>query len=358
MNNRKYPLARIVIVVFILFTIGALLGWSRYMPLEDIGVDCKLSQQFTSYTMPSGFYEPGAVVRHEFRIVNDTFSTVRFSSVRTSCTCTTAALTCRKVEPAAVTLLQMSLKLVDASGRRNARCVLIDDNGKYWVFTLTAISYPAMEFAQGGNHAFVSMGMLNPGEDGSGIVDVFTHADPNEEPPQIEVKDVPSEPLKIELQRLAVETLSDGFRRRHTQVLIQLPKQTASGLHKADVVIGCRSGCASRTANITAVWQVKSFYDVEPERISLGILDDVEAREVRRMVTVERGDGKRLNIISVRSSHPGITFEGPNRISTNRERITVVVHTTFFAGPVCGELLIATDAPVQSTIVVPVVGFR
>ena len=214
-----------------------------------------------------------------------------------------------------------------------------------------------MEFTQGGNHAYVHIGTLNPGEYGSGTVDLYTYADPNGQPPQIEINDA-AKTLKAKTQSLGVETLPDGFHKRSERVLIQLPKQTEPGLHKAEITVGCRSGKVAKTATITVIWQVNSVFIVKPEIIVLGILVDSKARERHLDVTVERIDGRRLETIAVHASHPGIMLEGTTRLSHNKIRIAVVVDTASFSGPICGEVLIETGYPVQSRVIIPVVGFK
>ena len=308
--------------------------------------------------MPSGFYEAGTVLRHEFRVANDTDSVVRLALVSTSCSCTTAEVSRREVQPGEETLLQMSLTLEKASGKRSARCVLSDDHGKRWVFGISATSYPLMEFAEGSDHAYPHLGTFNPGEGGSATVDVFTYADANGQPPRIEIGRVSSTRLEAKLQGGGVEALSDGFRRRREQVLIELPNQREPGLHKANIAIGCRSRKASETVRITAIWQVRSLYSVEPERIALGLLGDAEGEKIRRTVTVRRMDGKPLTGITAKSSHPGISIEGLTSGACNAKDVTVVVDTGAISGSLCGEVSIDTHDAVQSALIIPVVGFR
>lgn len=77
-----------------------------------------------------------------------------------------------------------------------------------------------------------------------------------------------------------------------------------------------------------------------------------------RTVTLERIDGKPLDIIAVSSSHSGITLKNQIRISPKKTELVVMVDTASFSGPVCGEVSVETGHPVQSHIVIPVVGFR
>jgi hypothetical protein len=320
---------------------------------------CRLSQSLSEHTLPSGFFEPGTVLGHAFRIFNDTGSVVRFGPVRTSCSCATAELSRSEVLPGEETVLRMSLRLTKASGRRSAHCVLGNDNGESWQFRISATSYPLMEFADGGSHTYVHIGTFLPGDAGSSTVDVFAYAEPNDPLPSIEISTDPGTPLQAELEGKEDDSLPDGFERRRARVRLQLPRQTKPGLHKASIAVGCRSDKASQTGKITAIWQVKSLYSVAPERIGLGLLDEAESQKIRRKVVVKRVDGKPIGRIDALSSDPGITVEGPiSLFSGNAEELTIVVDTAAIAGSLCEEVSIDTHDRVQSPIVVPVVGFR
>jgi hypothetical protein len=333
-------------------------GCAERAPATNQDGRSRFSREVTEYVIPSGFYRAGTVLRHEFRIVNDTDSVVRLALVSSSCSCATAEVSRKEVQPGEETSVKMTLRLASASGKRNARCVLGDDKDKRWVFEISATSYPLMEFAEGGSHAYPHLGTFDPGEGASAAVDVFTYAGPNEEPPRIELDRVPGNVLETQVRSGGVEALSDGFRRRREQVLIRLPNQTEPGLHKADIAVRCRSAEASERARITAIWQVRSLYSVEPDRIGLGVLRDAEGEKIRRTVTVKRIDGKPLRGSTAKSSHPAISIEGPTCGSSNAERVTIVVDTGAIAGPLCGEVSIDTHDPLQSPLTVPVVGFR
>ncbi len=324
----------------------------------DLDGRCRLSQSFGEHTLPSGFFEPGTVLGHDFRIVNDTGSVVRLGRVRTSCSCATAELSRSEVLPGEETVLTMSLRLTKASGRRSAHCVLGNDNGKSWKYRISATSYPVMEFADGGSNTYAHIGTFMPGNTGSSTVDVFVYAEPNDPLPSIEVSADPGTPLQAELEGNEDDSLPDGFERRRARVRLQLPRQTKPGLHKANIAVACRSEKASQTGKITAIWQVKSLYSVAPERIGLGVLGEAESERIRRKIAVKRIDGRPLGRITARSSHPGITVEGPISLSGNAEEWTIVVDTAAIAGALCGEVSLDTHNRVQSPLIVPVVGFR
>lgn len=80
--------------------------------------------------------------------------------------------------------------------------------------------------------------------------------------------------------------------------------------------------------------------------------------KIRRTVTVKRIDGKPLDEITAQSSHPGISIKGPTSGACNAEHLTIVVDTAAIAGSLCGEVSIDTHDPIQSPLIVPVVGFR
>jgi uncharacterized protein DUF1573 len=334
-------------------------GCSRGVPVAGEGGCARLSQPSVSHVMPSGFYQSGEVLRHEFRVFNDTESVVRLGPVRTSCSCTTAELSRKEVRPGKEILLRMSLALQKRSGKQAAQCVLSDDTGSHWLYRISATSYPLLEFAKGGDHAYVQLGILDPGDSASGAVDVFAYADSKQGAPEVELQGEPSV-LNAELHDLGVEVLPDGFRKRHERVLIELPGQTMPGLHKEEIVVTARRNGseAARSVTATVVWQVKSLFSLEPSRVSLGVLGKSGAGEVHRTIAVKRVDGEPLCVGAVRATHHGIVVERTNRISRNETQVAIVVDTDAFAGPVCGEVVIATLHPAQPEVAVPVTGFR
>lgn len=325
--------------------IAIVLGCSKSQPQVDSRYTVmKLSEREASCELPSDFYQLPTVLKHQFRVMNDTNSPVRIDRIKSSCSCTSAELVSRELASGEDTLLHMAIVL-QKNGTQRAICTLIDDSDRVWVLKIRVTSYARLGFGEPAlrrDPSYVSFGMLDPGEGATRTVNVYTCSEPDRQPPKLELIDIPAEPVRVLSKDCGIVTSSDGFHKRITMLTFDLSEQRVPGVHETKITIGCNTAGEFNARDVILAWRVRSLYRVRPERIYLGYIDDLP-QKVEREVVVERVDGEPLIITAVRASHPIIEVMAPTLISAAKKQVLLTVDLTHIAGTFLGEVVIETN---------------
>jgi hypothetical protein len=343
---------RHVAVSLILIILGV--GCSRSRPPVNTTETGSWGKRLVVHEWPSGFYERGTVLEHDFRVINDTDLPIRFDRVQTSCTCTTAELAAKNLDPRGETVLKMALTVGRGRGIREASCVLLDDQGRSWGYRGRVTSHSPLEFATHGRRAYINLGVVDPGEEAASHLDVYTFAEPKRQPSHVEVLGDFQDSIQVHSEDCGVTTLPDGFRKRTTRLNIRLRGQSASGVRKCEVGIGCRVGEELIEGKASVTWEVRSRYRIEPKRVHLGAFRGDEP--IKKSIGLKRFDSKAVMISAVRTRSPAIISEVNSTESS--ATVTLMVTPGLLSGPLYEEVRIELDDPVEPVIVVPLSLFR
>ncbi len=343
---------RLVAVAFFLVILGV--GCSESQSPVNTTETGSWKKRLVVHEWPSGFHERGTVLEHEFQVINDTDSPVRFDRVQTSCTCTTAELTTKNLDPREETVLKMALTVARGRGIREASCVLLDDQRRSWVYRGRVTSHSPLELATHGRRAYINLGVVDPGEEAASHLDVYTFAEPKRQPPHVQVLGDVQDSIRVHSEDCGVTTLPDSFRKRTTRLSFMLRGQSASGVRKCEVGIGCRVDDELIEGTASVTWEVRSGYCVEPKRVHLGAIRGNEP--IKKSIELKRFDNKAVLISAVCTRSPAIISEVNSTESA--ATVTLTVTPGRLNGPLYEEVRIELDDPVEPVIVVPLSLFR
>jgi hypothetical protein len=82
-----------------------------------------------------------------FPVINHTKSSVHFETVRPSCSCSSADLRHRDLEPGESTALEITANLRGRSGKQQFTVNLLEDSGRAWNYLLATTIYPRASFS-------------------------------------------------------------------------------------------------------------------------------------------------------------------------------------------------------------------
>ncbi len=319
---------------------------------EEMDTEGKWVAEKATHRFPADFHKRGAVLRHDFEVVNDTDMSVRFEHVRTSCTCTTADLSAKTLGPHEKAVLSVSLTTTSLHGIQGASSVLIDSKGRPWIYRMTAMSYSPMQFSGGGLRSYVSLDVSNPGEQATGEVEIHTFGRPGGEPPYVDVLgDVP-EPIHVQPRVSCVTTFPDGFQRRTTILTFKLAEQSVSGMRKSCVGISCLADGKLVEGTVVLTWETRSMYRVQPNHLYLGAFQGTEGI-VCGDVVLERVDGMPVEISTVQVHNPAVVAKvvDPNSKKTHVLRLSVDIDQ--LDGPLYDDVRVEMNDSTNQVIVIP-----
>jgi hypothetical protein len=105
------------------------------------------------------------------------------------------------------------------------------------------------------------------------------------------------------------------------------------------------------TVNVTAQWELKSFVNAKPDRVTWV---DSAGKEYRGPLTLSHAEGKVFTITGVKSSNPLIKVEGITKKSAASHDLQVVLSASAKAGSVNERLTFTTDIAEQPELEVRV----
>jgi hypothetical protein len=302
-----------------------------------------------THELPAVFAEDVGTLTHEFLVINDTASTIRFREVGHSCACSKVELERTEVRPGEKTLLRMEINLRNRSGQQSFSSQLASNSELTWSCSLRIVIYKRLAVVP----QLLNLGLVNLGTGTSRTAVLESCAPDGKEIPRILAVVPASDHLTASLGQRSEEIQPDGVRLQKTVIPVTLNAQSVAGPYRSELVVHYQDHGSDARILLPVEWKVRSSYVILPPRAFFGRVKEPGNSLVKR-ITIRRSDGRRINVRSSKASEPSVQCAVGPSLDTSQQQLELTLDPTKVQGPFWGEVILETDDQVEPLIKVPI----